>query len=549
MNLEKRNYNVKHIKKLIIGQNTITDPIAILTEQKNYFNNLYASKQKLDGIADTESKFLENPAIPKLTEDQKKLCDQKLHAYDYGNALKKLANNKSPGSDGLTTNFYKFFWPDICNLLIESYEYTYKDKQLSQEQKLAIINLIPKKDKDLKFLKNWRPVSLLNTDYKILTKALAEKLQKVIGDIIDRDQIGYIKGRFIGESIRTIFDIKNITEKLDLGGYIALIDFEKAFDSIEWAFLLKCLKAFNFGESFISWIKILYTDIKSCVSNNGYHSETFNLSRSVRQGCPISALLFIIVAEILAINIRSNKNIRGLNFIRKDIKEEYKIVQLADDTTLFLADIKSVSQSVALFHKFETVSGLTINLEKTEVIPLGRLKKLNIKLPSELKKINLNTGPFKTLGIWFSNNDKEILDMNFYSRIEKIKTLLQIWSGRHLSLKGKITVLKTLVIPQISFLFSVLFVPLYILEDIDKLLLSFLWNKKTPKVKRETIIASIEDGGLKMPDIFEINKTSKIMWIKRLSVEGTTKWKKLMLSFLNLEKNQFAQFLCPKMQK
>ena len=266
---------------------------------------------------------------------------------------------------------------------------------------MAIINLIPKKDKDLKFLKNWRPVSLLNTDYKILTKALAEKLQKVIGDIIDRDQIGYIKGRFIGESIRTIFDIKNITEKLDLGGYIALIDFEKAFDSIEWAFLLKCLKAFNFGESFISWIKILYTDIKSCVSNNGYHSETFNLSRSVRQGCPISALLFIIVAEILAINIRSNKNIRGLNFIRKDIKEEYKIVQLADDTTLFLADIKSVSQSVALFHKFETVSGLTINLEKTEVIPLGRLKKLNIKLPSELKKINLNTGPFKTLGIWF----------------------------------------------------------------------------------------------------------------------------------------------------
>ena len=89
-----------------------------------------------------------------------------------------MANNKSPGSDGLTTNFYKFFWPDIRNLLIESYEYTYKDKKLSQEQKLAIINLIPKKDKDLRFLKNWRPVSLLNTDYKILTKALAEKLQK-----------------------------------------------------------------------------------------------------------------------------------------------------------------------------------------------------------------------------------------------------------------------------------------------------------------------------------------------------------------------------------
>ena len=103
-----------------------------------------------------------------------------------------LANKKSPGSDGLTTNFYKFIWLDIRNLLIESHEYTCKIKELSQEQKLGIINLIPKKDKDLRFLTNWRPV----TDYTILAKALAGKLQKVIGDIIDRDQIGYIKGRF-----------------------------------------------------------------------------------------------------------------------------------------------------------------------------------------------------------------------------------------------------------------------------------------------------------------------------------------------------------------
>ena len=88
-----------------------------------------------------------------------------------------------------------------------------------------------------------------------------------------------------------------------MGGYIALIDFEKAFDTFDWAFLLEYLKAFNFEESFTTWVKVLYTDIKSCVSNNGYHSETFNLSRSVTQGCPVSALLFMIYAEILAINI------------------------------------------------------------------------------------------------------------------------------------------------------------------------------------------------------------------------------------------------------
>ena len=195
-----------------------------------------------------------------------------------------------------------------------SYNYTYDNKELSQEQKIAVLNLRPKKDKDLRFLKNWHPVSLLNTDYKILTKALAQKLQNVIGQIVNHDQIGYIKGRFIAETIRTIHDIVYLTEEQNMNGFITLIDFEKAFDSIEWNFLFKCLKTFKFGDSFLHWIKILYTDIKSCVINNVYYSECFKLSRSRRQGCPISALLFILVAEILAIAIRTNKNIHGLQF-------------------------------------------------------------------------------------------------------------------------------------------------------------------------------------------------------------------------------------------
>ena len=142
-------------------------------------------------------------------------------------------------------------------------------------------------------------------------------------------------------------------------------------------------------------------------------------------------------------------------------------------------------------------------------------------------------GPFKVLRIWFSNNLNDVIDLNYSPRIEKVKTLLQIWLGRHLSLKGKITILRTLIIPQISFLFAVLFAPFCILEKVDKLLLSFLWNNKTPKIKRETIIASIEEGGLKMPDIFEINKAAKITWVKRLAIETNGKWKDLML--LNID--------------
>ena len=446
LNLEKRNYNIKHIKKLIQGTNIITDPVAILKEQKRYYDNLYSSKQHhFKNFIEIEDHFLRNTAIPKLSNDERYFCDQKLQPRDYNTALKNLANNKSSGSDGLTTNFYKFFWPDIRDLLVASYNYTYDNKQLSQDQKIAVINLLPKKDKDLRFLKNWRPVSLLNTDYKILTKALAQKLQNVIGQIVNRDQIGYIKGRFIGETIRTIHDIVYLTEEQNMNGFITLIDFEKAFDSIEWNFLFKCLKTFNFGDAFLDWIKILYTDIKLCVTNNGYYSECFKLSRSIRQGCPISTLLFILVAEILAIAIRTNENIHGLQFNTK-INHTYKLAQLADDTTLFLADLDSIAHSITLFDKFKMISGLTVNLEKTEIIPLGRDRNKTINLSGNLKKITYNMGPFKTLGIWFSNNHNDAIDLNYSPKIEKVKTLLQIWLGRHLSLKGKITILRALII-------------------------------------------------------------------------------------------------------
>ena len=200
-----------------------------------------------------------------------------------------------------------------------------------------------------------------------------------------------------------------LIEKEQIHGFITPIDFEKVFDSIEWPFLFNCLKSFNFGNSFVSWIKTIYTNIKSCVGNNGYYSESFTISRSVRQGCPISALLFILVAEILAICIRQNNDIKGITLCNTT----FKIAQLADDTTLFLSNLESVSNSIALFKFFSDFSGLRLNLDKTEIIPIGKNVGKNITLPQNLKKLRCKTSVFKTLGIWFSNkeNEKNIFEL------------------------------------------------------------------------------------------------------------------------------------------
>ena len=273
LNLEKQNYNLKYIKKLITNETTaLIKPNEILEEERRFYRNLYSTRLPDNQELDQGSPNLlngQNDNIPKLNDIEKQLCDASLKIEEIAKALKQLKNDKSPGSDGLTTNFYKFFWTDISLFLFDSFKYSFKHNLLSDDQRRGILNLIPKPNKDLRYLKNWRPVSILNTDYKILTKALSNRLQPLLSKLISSDQVGYIKDRQIADNIRIIDDIMSYTHLKHLPGYILLVDFEKAFDSVEWSFLYKTLKAFNFGTCFIQWIKILHTNIQSCVSNNG----------------------------------------------------------------------------------------------------------------------------------------------------------------------------------------------------------------------------------------------------------------------------------------
>ena len=137
-----------------------------------------------------------------------------------------------------------------------------------------ILVLVEKKGKDRSSLENWRPTSLVNVDTKIMTKVLAARIKEVLSSII-HNQTGYIKDCFIGETVRSIFDIMDFTLDENIPGLMIFIDFHKAFDSLEWDFLYKCLEAFNFGEDFMRWVKTFYKNIKSCTLNNGSFSEYY----------------------------------------------------------------------------------------------------------------------------------------------------------------------------------------------------------------------------------------------------------------------------------
>ena len=401
--------------------------------------------------------------------------------------------------------------------MIASFNYAFHSGALSISQKRGIISLIPKKDKDTSLLENLRPISLLNVDYKILTKVIAKRLEKLLPKIINPDQTGYVKGRYIGENVRLIQDIMFYTKRMNSPGIAIFLDFRKAFDSIEWEYLKAALKAFNFGPNLLNWIDVLYNEASSCVINNGHSSSFFRLQRGVRQGCPLSGLLFIIGIELFARALKNDQSIKGVNVETKEIK----ITQYADDTTVFVKDEESVEQLLRLLDEFKSISGLEINTSKTEAMWLGCwIDKIrtpfNFKWPKE---------PICALGIYFSYNTEHANKLNFEEKINNLEKTLNGWKRRKLTLLGRINIVKTLGLSKLIYNASILPIPKHFVKEINKIAFHFIWEGKPAKVKRSTIIREKKCGGLKMLDFEVMDKALKLAWIERLKTNSSASWK------------------------
>lgn len=195
-------------------------------------------------------------------------------------------------------------------------------------------------------------------------------LEKVLPKIVHPCQAGYIKGRYISECIRIISDIMVFRKQKNIPGAAVFLDFEKALDSIEWSYLQRCSEVHKFGPHLQQWIKVFYDVISSCVLNNGFTSEHFMLSRGVRQGCPLSGLLFIIGIEILGNAVRNSTDINGIDIVPGKI---VKLALYASDTTIFVKDDHSIHNLFKQLGKFESLSGLQINQSKSELLWLGSL--------------------------------------------------------------------------------------------------------------------------------------------------------------------------------
>ena len=413
--LEKRNYSRKVVTKLKLNDGSYTTYESdISEEQKRFYENLY--KSQVSSVQSThENEMFFNPnAVPTLNADEQALCEGLITETEALNALKDFSANKTPGTDGLSVEFLKYFWPELKNSIVDTFNHAFHNGSLSISQSRGIITLISKKNKDKTILENLRPISLLNVaDYKILTKVQAKRLEKVLPNLSNADQTGYVKGRYIGENIRLIQDLMFYTNKENLPGMAIFLDFRKAFDTIEWHYLEKVLTHFNFGPNFLQWFKTLHADISSCVLNNGHASCFFPINRGERQGCPLSGLLFVIGLKLLARAIKRDNLIKGISTGEKEIK----ISMYADDTTVFVRDLDSISHLLNILKKFASISGLQINTSKTEALWLGLWK----DRPDTPFNFNYPQDPICALGVFFSY---EADKLNFGDKLCSMENVL-----------------------------------------------------------------------------------------------------------------------------
>ena len=288
-----------------------TDTENIMRISTKFYKDLYSTDKVNEKVQD---KLLRNVKT-KLSKEARTDLDKPITAEEVFKAINKLQSGKSPGLDGFPIEFYKEYWHLIQNLFM-TYVNEVLETGISNSRNVSVIKLIYKKTGEIFLLTNFRPISLINTDVKIITKVLTERLLYKLPSIIHSTQTA-VYGRKIDQNIHLVRDLIDLANRNDETAAFIFLDQEKAFDRVNHNFLFQTMEAFGIGQKFIKWVSTIYKNASSVLCVNGHFSEKIPLKRGVRQGCPLSALLYVLVIEVLAIQLRSNPNCRIYNRKKK----------------------------------------------------------------------------------------------------------------------------------------------------------------------------------------------------------------------------------------
>lgn len=492
--------------------NIYKDEGDILRELHRHHADLYGRRES----DPTERQRFIDMIDKQLTRKQRRDIDSDITLMELETAIKDMNQNKSPGPDGIPVEFYLQFIEEIGPKLLIVLNHIYTSNTQPLSHTIGYIKLIFKRGiKEL--LRNWRGITLLNVDHKILTKIISNRVRQVLPDIIDVDQTCGIPGRMIFDNHYLIRDIIDHAQVKKTPTWIISYDFKNAFDTVNHTYLIDTLRAFNFGNKFTNFIKMIYTQRKVYVMNNGHFSLPITMERGMTQGCSLAQYLFEVQSEPLAITIRKDTQIIGYK-IPNQVKEA-KLSMYADDTESATTQPKSVQLTINHFQRFENASGCALNKPKTKGITIATKK-----IPETETAIEWDPPDgMKVLGATYFEDAQMTENVNWIRAVEKVEQKIDLLNYRQLSLRGKVYILNTMVLSKVVFLSTVIPMPSWAWCDskgngIKQMVFKYLWGNANPEpIKREIIMLPKEKGGLGLLNLVHQGQALRLKFLLEIT--------------------------------
>lgn len=485
-----------------------------------YYKKLYEG-QEIEGKREKIARLLDSVHLNTLTEEEAEIMCSPVTEAEIADSIGKLKNNKSPGVDGYSGEFYKTYKNELIPVLCRVYNYTLDEGDPPKSWSEAIITVIHKEGKDPTQCMGYRPISLLCQDLIILTSILADRIQTYIRKLVHPDQSGFITGRHGTNNVRRVLNIQSLAAKRDVPSMLLSLDSEKAFDRVDWVFLQETLSSMGFDQKFIDWIKVFYMNPKSRVRVNGHCSEFFNLGRGTRQGDALSPALFALNIEPLAELIRRNPLIQG---IPDEGGTRHTVGLYADDMIVMMENpLTSIPALMRTIDEYGQLSGYKINANKSEA------QMISGTWPSQLDSLvsfRRSEHGFRYLGVIITPKTTQLYKANYKKLIDVLKGDLTRWDILPLSLVGRIEAVKMNLLPRLLFLFQSLpiWIPTSEFNALDKLLAKFIWQNKRARVRYKTMMLSKDKGGLSLPHLrhyyWAAQLTAVTAWIRKDSDTG-----------------------------
>lgn len=389
-----------------------------------------------------------------------------------------------------------------------------------------MITLLPKKG-DLCNIKNWRPVSLLCSDYKLLSKTLANRLKTKIGSVVHTDQSYCVPERSIFDNLFLLRDLFNVSKVFNVDFGLISLDQEKAFDRVDHEYLFRVLKAFGFGPVFNCFIRLLYHNVFSVVKINNSLTVPFPVQRGIRQGCSLSGMLYALSIEPLLHQLR--EKLLGLAVPAAPNATPIKLSAYADDLSVFVTTDQDVAVLESRIIMYEKATSARVNWAKSEAFLVGSWEDTTPPLlPSVLSWSKTGV---KLLGIYFGN--EQFMQQNWEGLLDRVKGRLQSWQWllSQLSFRGRVLIINNLVASMLWHKLVCLEPPLFLLNEIQKCLVQFFWSGHH-WLRPAVLYPPCEEGGQGLIDIHSRMAAFRLQAAQRLLYTPQLSWRDLAFCLL-----------------